>query len=246
MIPKIIHYCWLSNDPFPKEIARCLESWRKPLADYEIWLWDLNRFPIAKSSWVKAAFDNRKYAFAADYIRSYALYNYGGIYLDSDVEVLRSYDAFLQNPYMISYDSGGKTIEAACIGAEKGHPLFAKLLEYYDSRDFIKADGSFDMVPMPTVMQRIIEDNYTVKNIDTVDEFDGDPKTLCILPSDYFSPIDLETMELKLTKRTVSIHRLAASWESNKHRLRKRVQLFVGPKVTSAIIKLKTKLRHLC
>ena len=85
MIPKIIHYCWLSNDPYPAKIQHCINSWKKKLPGYEIKLWNLQNFPLEKSEWVKQAFEAKKYAFAADYIRCYALYTYGGIYLDSDV-----------------------------------------------------------------------------------------------------------------------------------------------------------------
>ncbi|MCS2958344.1 hypothetical protein NXX53_17410 [Bacteroides salyersiae] len=89
MIPKRIHLCWLSGDPYPQKIQKCIDSWKVHLPDYEIMLWDLKRFDIAQVPWVEQAFRVKKYAFAADYIRLYALYNYGGIYLDSDVEVLK-------------------------------------------------------------------------------------------------------------------------------------------------------------
>jgi len=230
----------LSDDPYPKEIANCLASWKKPLAGYEIWLWDFRRFDRNSSRWVSDAFDNRKYAFAADYIRAYALYHHGGIYLDSDVEVLKPYDAFLKYPYMIGFDSSGEGyIEAACMGAEKGHPLFERLLKYYDSRSFVKEDGTFDIVPMPMVIKRMIDESYTVKAIGTPEEFDADPSTLCVLPADYFSPIDLRTMALAVTDRTVSIHRLAASWKTSGHRFRKRVQRLLGSRITSVIIRIK-------
>ena len=88
MIPKIIHFCWMSGDPYPEKIQKCIDSWKKILPDYEFWLWDSNRFDMESSVWVKEAFAARKYAFCADYIRCFALYTYGGIYLDSDVEVL--------------------------------------------------------------------------------------------------------------------------------------------------------------
>ena len=87
MIPKIIHYCWLSNDPIPAKLKKCMDSWKKQLPDYEFMLWNFDRFAKDRSVWVSQAFDSRKYAFAADYIRLYALYNYGGIYLDMDVDI---------------------------------------------------------------------------------------------------------------------------------------------------------------
>lgn len=101
MIPKIVHYCWLSEEPFPKIVKKCIETWHKILPDYDFMLWDLNRFPLDKCKWVKQAYQAKKYAFAADYIRLYALYHYGGIYLDTDVQVLKSYNDLLDLPYFI-------------------------------------------------------------------------------------------------------------------------------------------------
>ena len=95
MIPKVIHYCWLSGDPYPSLIKECLETWKKYLGDYEIWLWDRERFDIESTVWTKEAFECKKYAFAADYIRLYALCNYGEIYLDYDVTVYKSLDDIL-------------------------------------------------------------------------------------------------------------------------------------------------------
>ena len=89
MIPKIIHYCWLSRDEFPPLIKTCIDTWKEQLPDYEFILWDTNRFKLESNIWVQQAFDTKKYAFAADYIRLYAIYNFGGIYLDTDIEVLK-------------------------------------------------------------------------------------------------------------------------------------------------------------
>lgn len=114
MIPKIIHYCWLSNDPIPSNIQHYMDSWKKYLPDYEFIHWNFDKFDKSSSRWVSEAFDNKKYAFAADYIRLYALYHYGGIYLDMDVEVLKSFNPFLSlqtmyNPQIqISAESGTK------------------------------------------------------------------------------------------------------------------------------------------
>ena len=116
MIPKVIHYCWLSGDPIPEKLQRCMDSWKKFLPDYEFVLWDLERFDIKTSQWVKEAFEARKYAFAADYIRLYAVYNYGGIYMDMDVEVVRPFDDLLASPYILGLESE-KGVEAGVFGA---------------------------------------------------------------------------------------------------------------------------------
>lgn len=100
MIPKKIHYCWLSNDAMPEKLQHCVESWKNNLPDYEIIKWDLKKFPLEKSIWVRQAYERKKYAFAADYIRLYALVTEGGIYLDSDVEVLKTFDDLLHLPFL--------------------------------------------------------------------------------------------------------------------------------------------------
>lgn len=120
MIPKIIHYCWLSDDPVPEKLQNYMKSWKKYLPDYEFMKWDFKRFPKDKCAWVSEAFDNKKYAFAADYIRIYALYNYGGIYLDMDVEVLKSFDDLLSLPYFLCCDEDGEGPEVAAFGAGGG------------------------------------------------------------------------------------------------------------------------------
>ena len=129
MIPKIIHFCWLSVDSFPAEIEKYIQTWKEKLPDYEIKRWDCTTFNIDNVPWVKEAFSAKKYAFAADYIRFYALYNYGGIYLDSDVEVLKSFDDLLNSKSFIGFEYLSVP-EAAIIGAEKGLPWLKKCLDY--------------------------------------------------------------------------------------------------------------------
>lgn len=243
MIPKIIHFSWLSKDPYPAKIRKCIDSWSKVLPDYRIMLWDFDRLGDAANVWVHEAFDNKKYAFAADFVRAYALYNYGGIYLDSDVEVLKNFDDFLDLPYFVGQESGGWIVEAACMGAEKGLPLFRRLTEYYKDRHFVKADGTFDTLPMPEIMQAVVDRHYKVKRIESIAEFDPSPDTLSVLPADYFSPIDIRTMQLKTTGRTVAIHHFAASWCSRRMRLKKRIQRMLGGPITRSIISMKNKLR---
>ena len=155
MIPKIIHLCWLSGDPYPRKIQDCLDSWKKHLPSYEIILWDTKRFNIHEVPWVEQAFNTKKYAFAADYIRLYALYHHGGIYLDSDVEILKSLDNFLELPYFVGAETSG-TIEAAILGAEKGCDWIKCCLDYYEGRNFIREDGSYDIRMLPEILNETI------------------------------------------------------------------------------------------
>ena len=218
MIPKIIHYCWLSKDPYPAGIQACLYSWKRHLPDYEFKLWNFSCFDIESSQWVKTAFLAKRYAFAADYIRAYALYHYGGIYLDCDVEVLKPYDDLLHLPYFIGKEKTHTPIEAATMGFEKGHPLMKYLLDYYKDRPFYlgnkntKGKSSFDRLPLPAIMLQLINEHFTLKEIDNIGQFDPSPEVINVLPADYFSPKQWETRELEVTPRTYSIHHYSGSW----------------------------------
>ncbi len=215
MIPKIIHFCWLSNDPFPDEIQKCMNSWKTFLPDYEFIHWNFQRFPKEKSQWVSQAFDKKKYAFAADYIRLYALYNYGGIYLDTDVEVLKSFNDLLDLPYFIGKESTPSGIEAAVLGSEPKNLLIKSLLDSYEGRNFVKEDGAFENTPLPFLFRRCIDSQYLYRQINSKEEFSYDKGIINIFPVDYFSPKKWDTKELKLTENTYSIHHFAGSWLSH-------------------------------
>ena len=177
MIPKIIHYCWLSGDPFPDLINKCIDSWHNILSDYEFMLWDTRKIDVNSNLWLKQAYENKKYAFAADYIRFFALYHYGGIYLDADVEVLKDFKSLLIEKQLLGEEASGD-IEAAVIGAEKGADWVKSCLDYYANRPFVKEDGSFDTKPVPLLLNRIIQE-----------------KAFDIKPYYYFSPKDYNLPE---------------------------------------------------
>ena len=193
MIPKIIHYCWLSNDPIPEELQFYIQTWKKYFSDYEFVKWDFTRFNKSDSIWVSQAFDNKKYAFAADYIRLYAIYHYGGIYLDSDVEVLNSFNDYLNLKTMIGWQYNHRGLEVAVFGAEKGQEWVGKCLDYYKDRPFIKADGQFDMFTLPLLVENVLKDNgykfITVDNIDSAYHV-SNAKCIPVFEPDRVSPID--------------------------------------------------------
>lgn len=219
MIPKIVHLCWLSGDPYPQKIQKCLDSWKKFLPDYEIILWDTNRFDLNSSKWVKQAFENRKFAFAADYIRFYALYNYGGIYLDSDVEVLRSFNDLLDLPYFMGSEKA-QTPEAAIIGAEKGCDWIKQCLDYYDNRSFIKEDGSLDIRKLPEIMVEQINKHKLLRVLSINDSLNIrklDMQSEVLEFNDaFFSPKLFDSREVEITPYTYAIHHYQNSWFSPK------------------------------
>ena len=213
MIPKIIHLCWMSGDPFPSDIQKCIDSWKRILPDYEIWLWDTKRFDLSTSVCVTEAYDKKKYAFCADYIRMYALFNYGGVYLDSDVEVLRSFNDLLTLPYFIGYESK-QYFEAAVIGAEKGNPFIGDVLAYYKDRHFVKENGSLDIQIMPEVMMNVTNSKWKRVLINEISDFINDPTIINVFPYDWFSPIDStgKRYVLRVSKNTYCIHHFASAW----------------------------------
>lgn len=204
-IPKIIHFCWLSGDPYPDLVRCCIQSWKEKLPDYEIILWDKERFDIHSVPWVEQACAAKKWAFAADYIRLYALYNYGGIYLDSDVEVLRSFDDLLERSYFFGREHTpdridvSHIVEAATFGAEPKHPIIKKCLDYYEGRKFKLEDGVFDTTVLPHIMATVLNDAGVLSEL---------------LPMHYFSPKNTRTQIVEANAETYSVHHFNGSWYS--------------------------------
>lgn len=226
MIPKIIHLCWLSGDPYPPEIQKCLNSWKKHLPDYEIWLWDTKRFDINSTDWTRQAFDAHKYAFAADYIRLYALYNYGGIYLDSDVLIYKSFDPLLSLPYFIGCDQI-RAFEAAVIGCEKGCKWIKDILDSYIGKQFIKSDGSLDMLTLPCRFHDVLTSNgYRFFKINNVDSFNFnsitlDKKEMYVFNKDYFN--SRNEVEVHRKETSFCAHNYMGSWEERNNNIKKHL-----------------------
>lgn len=208
-IPKIIHLCWLSGDPFPEYIQKCLDSWKKHLPDYEIWLWDTKRFDVNSTIWTRQAFERKKYAFVADYIRLYALYNHGGIYLDSDVLMYKSFNDLLSLPYFFGLDYT-ESFEAAVIGAQKGTRWIGDVLEHYENRRFVKEDGSLDMMPLPRVFLETLREKYKFYLLKRLEPYQETQGALFLFHQDFFN--SRSSIGPRQTKRSYCAHFYAGSW----------------------------------
>ncbi len=237
MIPKVIHYCWLSGDPIPEKLQRCMDSWKKFLPDYEFVLWDLERFDIKTSQWVKEAFEARKYAFAADYIRLYAVYNYGGVYMDMDVEVVRPFDDLLASPYILGLESE-KGVEAGVFGAERYSLFLKKILSYYERRSFLKEDGTFDMRPLPSVLFEILTDNYVLRERNSVG-IPLDSSMMYLFPSDYLTAKSYLNGKIEVMKHTYTIHHFAGSWLTRGRRVRVAFLRLLGESNANLLVRIK-------
>lgn len=173
MIPRIIHYCWFSGDPYPAEVQQCIDSWHQYMPDWEFLLWDLDSISILDSAWLKECISVRKWAFAADYVRLYAIARYGGIYLDTDCMLRRSltpflgHQAFIGQEWYIHIDchSTERYLTSHCFGAEPGHPFILRCLDYYSNRHFIQTDDQsladrlrFDQTLLPFIQSELAKD----------------------------------------------------------------------------------------
>ncbi|MCE8612198.1 MULTISPECIES: glycosyltransferase family 32 protein [Bacteroides] len=225
MIPKKIHYCWFGKGKMPELALKCIESWRVNLPDYELKEWNENSFDINSNFYVKEAYESRKFAFVTDYVRLYALYTEGGIYMDTDVEVLKNIDSFLDLPAFSGFEDNVH-IPTGIMAAEKGSIWAKWQLEYYSDRHFLLPDGTLDLTTNVDIIGGLMEEKgfilknglYNFQNIIT------------IFPKDYFCPKSHTTGKIELTENTYTIHHFAGSWKSSSDRLKRRIVHLIGVK----------------
>lgn len=210
MIPKIIHYCWLSGDEFPDLIKKCIQSWKDKLPDYEIKCWNTKNFDVNICQYTREAFQEKKYAFVSDYVRLYALYNEGGIYLDSDIEVIKKFDDLLNSPGFTCFEND-HTVAAWIFGSEKGNPLFKEFMDYYNDKVFILPNGEYDLTPNPVPIT-----NICIKEGLVLDGKKQELNHIVVYPQDYFCPYNRSTEELNMTENTYSIHYFNGAWISDR------------------------------
>jgi len=217
MIPKIIHFCWISGDPYPTKIQKCINSWINKengvLSDYQVVKWDYQKTMSIGNKWIKQAIEEKKYAFAADCVRFYALYHYGGIYLDSDVEVVKSFNDLLSLPYFIGAENNAHLFEAAIIGAEPGLAWIHECLNYYNGRSFINIFGEYRQAVLPYIMEQQLRKKYQLKEINSIHDFDLSDNVVCYLPCQYFCPKNWSTQEIHISPETYCIHHFESEWK---------------------------------
>ena len=207
MIPKIIHYVWLGEHPIPKEMQVCIDSWKKHMPEYELRCWDDAALKLLDSVFVREAIQENKFAFASDVIRLYAIFQYGGIYMDTDVEVLKTFNPFLHHQMFSGFETNNN-VPTGMMAAEKGSVWAKELLEQYNDRHFVLEDGSFDLTTNTTVITEYMKNKGLLLN----NKFQDFPGLCTMYPSEYFCPKDHTTGKIKCTKNTVCIHHFAGSW----------------------------------
>lgn len=207
MIPKIIHYCWFGRGEKPEQALMCIASWKKFLPDYELKEWNEDNFDISQNQYVREAYENRKFAFVTDYVRLYAIYTEGGIYMDTDVEVVGNFDKFLYHHAFSGFETDGN-VPTGMMAAEKGSIWAKELLEQYNDRVFVRSDGSYDMTTNTIAITKYMIGKGLVLN----NQYQDFPELCTMYPADYFCPKDHRTGKIKCTPNTVCIHHFAGSW----------------------------------
>ena len=215
MIPKIIHYCWFGGKPLPPLAEKCLASWKKFLPEYEIIEWNENNFPLDDYIFAKQAIENRKFAFISDVCRLHAIKYHGGIYMDTDVEALKTLDDFLHHNAFSGFENDD-FVPTGLMASEKNGAWATEMLAYYDNRPFIKSDGTLDTVSNTFIITQLMrEKGFKMNN--TLQEIPG---YVAFYPNEYFCPKSYKTGNIDLTANSYCIHHFAKSWIPAKKRWR--------------------------
>ena len=236
-IPKIIHYCWFGKNLYSEDVIKCIESWKKYLPEYEIKKWDESNYDVNKCQFIKEAYEQKKWAFVSDYARLDIIYNYGGIYLDTDVEVIKSFDDLLDNEAFFGFELSTYINSGLGFGAKKKNNIIKENFEYYNNLKFINEDGTLNMINCPSITTNIFK-KYGVKLNNKFQVINN----VAIYPPEYFCPMSYYTGELNITENTHSIHRYSMSWLDEKTKRWKRreqkLARIIGIKLSKAIIKI--------
>jgi hypothetical protein len=204
-IPKTIHYCWFGGKEIPDNDKRCIDSWHKFCPDYEIVRWDESNYDYRKNRYMAEAYSARKWGFVPDYARLDIVYDHGGIYLDTDVEILQNPDALLRNEAFCGFESYAYIAFGLGFGAVKGFPLIKEMRDFYEDKSFVKEDGSLDLTPSPIFQTEALSEHGLLRN-NTPQTVEG----MTVYPSDVLCPY--QGFKEFVTHNTFTIHHFNASW----------------------------------
>ena len=222
MIPRVIHYCWFGRNPLPKMAVKCIESWKTFLPDYEIKVWNEDNFDVNIIPYTKDAYADGKYAFVSDYARFWILYHYGGVYFDTDVEVIKPMDDIIELGSFMGLEISGhdcKINPGLGLASEAGNPIYSTILEGFAKLDYHLPDGSrnpYSMIPMVTDIMK----SKGLNGMGSVQNVEG----IFVYAPDFFNPLDDATGRLKKTENTRTIHWFMKSWMTGEHKFKTRLK----------------------
>ena len=217
MIPKKIHYSRFGGNPLPELAQKCIESWKKFCPDYEIIEWNETNYDISKNEYMRQAYENKKWGFVPDYARLDIIYNHGGVYLDTDVEIIKPIDELLELDAFAGVEQNSEYVALGLgFGAHKEHPTIKAMRDFYDHLLFVN-DGVLNLTPAPKINSTVLQ-NMGYQFSDNIINTCG----MTVFPSEYLCPVNYDTNELTITENTYSIHHYTASWydESQRYALK--------------------------
>ena len=219
MIPKIIHYCWFGGAPLTEAAKDCIDSWRRYCPDYEIIEWNESNFDVAQNDYCREAYEEKKWAFVSDYARLWVIYEHGGIYMDTDVEVVRPLDSLLNHKAFMGSEND-RSVSIGTFGAEKKNSVVGNFFSIYDTRHFRQPDGSFDMMTNLRLVTDVLTRQYGLKLNGKRQDLEGG---VTIYPMEAFIAKDYRTGWILRDESTYVIHHYASSWVDETLRRREDV-----------------------
>ncbi len=213
LIPKVIHYCWFSGKEMPEGFRKCIASWERYCPDYEIVRWDESNYDVNKNRYMQEAYEHQKWGFVTDCARFDILYRHGGIYMDTDVELVRNPDELLYQPAFCGVEKWGNVNTGGGCGAVAGHPMIKKMLEARERLSFVREDGKLNLETCGVYeTETLRKEGFHVDNRNQI--ISG----MTVYTSDYFHPYDYMSGELAMTENTFSIHHFNGGWLDEKER----------------------------
>ena len=246
MIPKVIHYCWFGHNPLPILAIKCIESWKKYLPDYEIKEWNEENFDVNIIPYTQEAYQAKKYAFVSDYARFWILYKYGGIYFDTDVEVIKPLDDIIAYGSFMGCEKDGATgggtpavAPGLGLGVNPGLGLYKEILDFYTNLHFFFPDGTYNQETVVSYTTKILL-KHGLYAVNEPQKCAG----VIIYPKEYFCPLDYLTGECFITQNTYTIHHYSASWHTKGQKMFQKIAKLIG-KNTAHRLSLFLKRIHL-
>lgn len=232
MIPKTIHYCWFGNNPLPKNAQKCIVSWKKYCPDYKIIEWNEHNVDFSDCNFAKIAYENKSWAFVSDFVRLKVIKENGGIYLDTDVELLKNLDFLLNEKCFLASDQLGRRIATGLgFGVEKDNPIIIEMMEIYYEKTFNPEQKRELQCP---ILNTAVMKRHGFGYSEIIKYYDG----ATVFPPKYFDPLGTGNSKDLLCNETISIHHYAASWTPFRQRIKRRFVNLIGYTKTQKLKKL--------
>lgn len=240
-IPKIIHYVWLGGKPLPDKFRNYIDGWKSLMPEYEFMEWNEDNFDLSVCKFAEEAYSRQKYAFSADFIRIAVLKRYGGIYLDTDVEVLKPFDGLLENEFFLGFENEAH-VGSAVIGSVPDHPLVTALYAFYISTSFVNGK-TLNMTPNVIYLTYLLRANYGLKPTPVTQRLtDGESSSVTVYAPEYFTPFNFNTRKENITENSYAVHRFANSWSpkslQSTQKFVNSVRKIVGKRIFALLVRL--------